>query len=344
MQPLKSLIENMIRQNGPMRIDQYWSLCLAHQDYGYYKTRDPLGAAGDFTTAPEISQLFGEMVGIWVAEEWIRLSSPQKIHLVECGPGRGTLMADILRVIKIVPGCLDAVQVHLVETSPALKEKQRQTLPSIKPVWHDSLETLPDDAPLLFVANEFFDALPIRQFICGANGWQERVIALSGDGALCFAPGSVVLANNLPSGMAGDIFEWAPAREAVASEMGRRLKNQGGSGLFIDYGHPVSALGDTLQAVSRHKFENILDKQGDADITSHVDFGTLALQFLNQEAIPSCCTQKEFLERMGIGARAAQLERTATSEDQKEAIKAGLSRLIDKDAMGELFKVLEVRS
>lgn len=344
MQPLKDLIESMIRQNGPMRIDQYWSLCLAHNDYGYYKTRDPLGAAGDFTTAPEISQLFGEMVGIWVAEEWIRLNSPPKIHLVECGPGRGTLMADILRVIKIVPGCFDAVQVHLVEMSAALKEKQRQILKSITPVWHDNLETLPDDAPIIFVANEFFDALPIRQFICGAKGWRERVIALSGDGTLCFAAGSVVLANNLPSGLDGDIFEWAPAREAVASEMGRRLKNQGGSGLFIDYGHPVSALGDTLQAVSHHKFENILDKQGDADITSHVDFAMLALQFLNQETIPSCCTQKEFLERMGVAARAEQLEKSARSSEQIEEIRNGLTRLIDKDAMGELFKVLEVRA
>lgn len=344
MQPLKDLIVRMIRQDGPMRVDQYWSLCLAHQDYGYYRTHDPLGAAGDFTTAPEISQLFGEMIGIWVAEEWIRIGSPQKAALVECGPGRGTLMADILRVLTMVPGCAEALQVHLVETSKALREKQWRALHQYAPIWHDNLETLPQDGPMIFVANEFFDALPIRQFILNPEGWRERVIALADNGGLGFSVGSVVSAANMPAAREGDIFEWAPMRERVAAEIAERIKNRGGSGVFIDYGHPVTAVGDTLQAVGAHKFVNVLDNQGDVDITSHVDFTALAVQFLNHEVVASLCNQRDFLVRMGVEARAAQLEKSARDPKQVSALHAGLDRLIGGDAMGDLFKVLEVRS
>lgn len=344
---LADIIKQQIEASGPISVEAYWNLCLAHPEYGYYMKQDPLGAAGDFTTAPEISQLFGEMIGIWVAEEWYRLGKPSKIHLVECGPGRGTLMADLLRVARMIPDFAASLHVHLVETSLTLIEKQRKALAPLGRglgegvQWHSSLETLPTDAPIIFIGNEFLDALPIRQYIRSGNDWRERLIGY--DGKFLFLLGNKVDVADLPDADEGAIFEVSPARQQVIADMTARIKKQSGSILMIDYGHAQSGTGDTFQALGKHKFANVLENQGDVDLTSHVDFARLALDVLNQELIITICKQKEFLNRMGILSRAEQLRKNATPK-QVEDINSALSRLTDDDQMGELFKVMEARS
>ncbi len=340
MRQLKDVVINHILAHGPMQIDAYWTLCLAHPEYGYYIKQDPLGALGDFTTSPEISQLFGEMIGIWAGEQWVRLGNSQKIHLVEFGPGRGTLMADLLRIAKLIPDFAAALRVHLVETSPALRAKQKEALQDWDVEWHDDLVSLPDNAPILMIGNEFLDALPIRQYIHIQQGWRERVIGAHNNVQLIFGIGGQVTGVDFPQARDGDIFEYAPSREAVYKKMIEKISNQGGAVLMIDYGHDRSACGDTFQAVMRHEFVDVLDHQGDADLTSHVDFERLKLQILNQEIAANISTQKDFLMRYGIVERAEQLKRSA-SVLQGDDIDAALHRLLDDDQMGHMFKVME---
>lgn len=331
-EPLKDLIRNHIRQNGPMSVATYWDMCLAHPQYGYYITRDPLGAAGDFVTAPEISQLFGEMIGIWTIERWRSLGSPSRVMLVECGPGRGTLMADLLRIARLVPEFLSAVQVFLVETSPALRARQATSLSDYPVMWCDSVDDIPHDAPLIVIGNEFLDALPIHQYVVQEEGTSEieRRIALGEDGqTLVFDPSD------------GQIVEKSPAREEVIRRLCDRITAQGGAALMIDYGHDVSAgnmgaTGDTLQAVKAHQFCDVLSECGEADITSHVDFGRLA-DIVTAAALPVRLQgQGDFLVRMGITLRAAQLRAKSPTID------LDLRRLIDPDQMGTLFRVMEI--
>ncbi len=341
MQELSDIIASHIRHHGPMSVEMYWNLCLAHPEYGYYIKKDPLGAAGDFTTAPEISQMFGEMIGIWAGEHWKRLGSPSKIHLLECGPGRGTLMSDLLRVSKVVPGFDAALRVHLVETSPSLRAKQRQVLDGWNVVWHDDLSAIPNDAPLLIIGNEFLDALPMRQFVFENQKWCERLIDLTEDGAFAFVKGGVVNGMDFPVACQNDIFEYSRARESFFSDLCERIVVQGGAALMIDYGHLVSATGDTFQAIVQHKFGNILENQGDADLTSHIDFGRLALISKDKKLKTSFWKQKDFLEIIGIRQRADQLGQRATAEQARQ-IEQALHRLLDPAQMGDLFKVMEV--
>ncbi|MBU6234505.1 MAG: SAM-dependent methyltransferase [Alphaproteobacteria bacterium] len=336
MDTVESVIKAHIRTHGPMTIETFMGLALGHPQHGYYMTRDPLGVAGDFTTAPEISQLFGEMVGICLADAWLRAGAPP-FHLVELGPGRGTLMADILRATKNVPAFHARMHLHLVETSPVLRAKQDEALKDYRPTWHASGDTLPDDAPLLVVANEFFDALPIRQLMLTENGLVEQVVGLEGEKltmGLAPAP-STLLPRRVKN---NEIIEISPIRETVMEGLAIRIGTQGGMLLAIDYGHDTpEPAGDTFQAVYKHRFCDPLEHVGDADLTSHVDFHALkAIAKRHGCEAYGSISQKEFLEAMGIHARYAQLNDTK--------LESGLMRLLDPNDMGNLFKVIAVTS
>lgn len=306
----------MIREQGLITVEQYMSLSNAL----YYATRDPLGPQGDFTTAPEISQMFGEIVGGALADCWLRSGAPADAAYVELGPGRGTLAADALRVLRQAGF---AGGVHFVETSPVLRDTQRQRHPNA--AWHDSLITVPEGMPLLLVANEFFDALPIRQWV----GARERRILFEGD--------------RLEFDVNGAIREDSPARDAVAWEIGAQLNVRGGVALVIDYGHARSSLGETLQAVRGHRYADVLADPGEQDLTAHVDFEALAkAASVGNVEVSRVVSQSEWLEKLGIGVRAAALAKV--HPDRAEAIAAERARLCDPEAMGELFKVMAIRA
>lgn len=336
----------MIAADGPIGIDRYMSLCLGHARHGYYMRRDPLGRAGDFTTAPEISQMFGELIGVWCAAAWQAMGAPSPLRLVEPGPGRGTLMADLLRAARVAPGVLDAVRIHLVEISPVLRQAQRDTLSkSGAPIrWHARLEEVPA-GPMLLVANEFFDALPIRQFVRTGTGWHERQVGIDEAGKLAFglAP-SPIPPSMLPAwakaAKPGEPIEISPARGQVAREIGARLAGMGGAALIVDYGHLRSATGDTLQAVKVHALDDVLEAPGDADLTSHVDFEALGLALRQGgAAVHGPLTQGEFLLAMGLAERAVALKRRA-DDNIRNDIEAAADRLAAEDQMGHLFKVI----
>ncbi len=350
--PLEQEIRALIAEEGPLPVSRYMALCLGHPVYGYYLTRDPLGAKGDFTTAPEISQIFGELLGLWAAAVWQAMHAPDVVRLVELGPGRGTLMADALRAGRILPGFTSAVDVHLVETSPVLRRKQEEALaPSGASVtWHDRLEDVPD-GPAIVLANEFFDALPIAQFVRGANGWHERKVGIGPDGALAFgvdpiaSPAAAAFARLFPPPhVPGAVLEHleSGAMEALAA----RLASGEGAALIIDYGHSRSGFGDTLQALSAHRFVDPLARPGEADLTAHVDFAALARTARAAGARPfGPLTQGVFLERLGLSARADRLKFNAPNT-QRVAIDAAHRRLsgTGEGEMGALFKVLCVTS
>ncbi len=284
MSPLLQHLRTRIAAEGPLTVADYMAEALGHPEHGYYITRDPLGMAGDFTTAPEISQMFGELLGLWAAQVWLDLGRPAPLHLAEAGPGRGTLMADALRAMRGVPGLAAAVQVHLIETSPSLRARQQQTLAASGhvPVWHDRLETVPTNAPLLLLANEFLDALPIHQAQRGPEGWQERAVGWHQDRlSWTHRPPSPALAPLLPPADAvglGKIIERCPAGLDFMRAIGQRLSQQGGAALLIDYGYAQPlAVGDTLQAVHKHRYADPLHQPGEADLTAHVDFHAMAL-------------------------------------------------------------------
>jgi len=306
----------MIREQGLISVEQYMGLCNAL----YYATRDPLGADGDFTTAPEISQMFGEIVGAALADCWLRAGAPADAAYVELGPGRGTLAADALRVLRQAGFAGD---VHFVETSPVLRDAQRKLHPDA--VWHDELVAVPEGRPLLLVANEFFDALPIRQWI----GRKERRVLFEGD--------------LLEFDVNGAIREDSPARDAVAWEIGAQLDVRGGVALIVDYGHAKSSLGETLQAVRGHGYADVLANPGEQDLTAHVDFEALAkAASVGRVAVTRVVSQSEWLERLGIGARAAALAKQ--HPERADEIAAERKRLCDPGEMGELFKVMAVHS
>ncbi len=337
MTPLERLLTEVIEAEGPLRLDQYMTLCLGHPQHGYYATRDPLGAEGDFITAPEISQVFGELLGVWCAAAWKSMAAPAAFNLVELGPGRGSLMADILRAAKVVPGFTDAAQIHLVETSPVLRRLQQQKHPHA--AWHVTLESVPT-APSIVISNEFFDCLPIRQFERREGKWLERVIGLSGNG---LAPGLIEAENLGAQGRDGDVIEFSPARTEVAEALGQRLAINPGAALIIDYGHARTAPGDTLQAMRQHRFAAITESPGDCDLTSHVDFAALAKALSKSGATPwPLLTQRAFLLSMGLEQRTAVL--AARAGAQAPALQRAMARLAHPDQMGNLFKVLAVTS
>ncbi len=339
MTPLGRLLIRRIGATGPITIADYMAECLLHPRHGYYATRDPLGAAGDFTTAPEISQMFGELIGICLAQAWLDQGRPAPFALAELGPGRGTLMADLLRAAGSVPGFAEAAQVHLVEASPALRDRQRKTLAGRDVGWHDTADTLPE-TPLFLVANEFFDALPIRQFVRDDKGWRERQVGVT-DGTLCFglsAPAPVAaLDHRLSDTRPGDLVETcAPAAPVVAAVAGR-IARHGGAALVVDYGGWRS-LGDTLQALRGHARADPLACPGEADLTAHVDFEALARAAGGVRA-GAPTKQGVFLERLGITARAQALARNLSGAALDRHV-AAHRRLTHPQEMGSLFQVL----
>ncbi|MFN3864679.1 MAG: class I SAM-dependent methyltransferase [Erythrobacter sp.] len=328
-------LRRLIKQTGPISLAHY----IAESNARYYASRDPLGDQGDFITAPEISQMFGELIGLWFADLWVRMGSRKRIHYVELGPGRGTLARDALTTAARYDF---APQVHFVETSPKLRALQREAFPDCH--HHHDLSTLPDDAPLLIVANEFFDALPIHQLVRSADGWFERMVGLEGD-RFVFQPGKERMDHIVPpswrTGPQGAMIETSPAAVAVMSEIARRLKEQGGAALIIDYGHKELASGTTLQALKAHKKVDVFDHPGEADITAHVDFELLAHVAQAQGAdLMGLQYQGEWLRQMGIDVRTEALQRRNPAE--KDKLQRQRDRLVEDNQMGTLFKVLGI--
>jgi NADH dehydrogenase [ubiquinone] 1 alpha subcomplex assembly factor 7 len=344
--PLEIEIRRRIAAAGPMPVDEYMTLCLGDPDHGYYTTRDPLGARGDFITAPEISQMFGELIGLWMTAVWQQMGSPDKLRIIELGPGRGTLMKDALRAAKVVPDFGDAIVLHLVEMSPVLKAQQARTLETLTiPVsWHPALEDVQQGAAII-IANEFFDALPIKQAVKSGRGWHERRIGIDANGNLAFTIADdpiprfeSLLPKLLREAPVQSIFEWRD--DTVAMDVGRRIADGGGAALVIDYGHATSAVGETLQAVGRHAYADPLTAPGSIDLTAHVDFQALAraVEAMGANGFGPI-EQSLFLRRLGIETRAATLKAKASRTAVAE-IDAALARLIGhgRNGMGTLFK------
>ena len=339
--PLARLIREEVALEGPMRIDRYMGLCLGHPRHGYYITRDPLGERGDFVTAPEVSQVFGELIGVWAIAAWGLTGEPERVHLVELGPGRGTLMADVLRTLrKAAPRLAAGASVHLVETSPILREAQLKAVGE-GAFWHDRLEDVPEDAPMILLANEFFDAIPIRQFEFRGGAWHERVVGLDAAGQLSIGLGATVPGRG---GAEGEIREAAPARDEIARSLGQRLARQKGAALIIDYGHLRTAPGDTLQAMRNHRPVSVTEAPGDCDLTSHVDFQALAAALREGGAVTHPpLTQRHFLLAMGLEPRIGQLA-ARVDADTAASLHRQMARLADEAQMGNLFKVLAATS
>jgi len=347
MTPLETELRRIIAIDGPLDIARYVALCLGHPLHGYYVARDPLGSGGDFITAPEISQMFGELIGLWAAAIWHAMGTPAPLRLIELGPGRGTLMADALRATTVVPAFRAALAVHLVETSPRLIARQRETLPGldIPLAWHRDLGEV-SPGPAIVIANEFFDALPVHQAIKGRNGWHLRMVGLTNDRlAFRVSPDPIpdfetALPQPLHDAPLGAIYEWRD--DHIALELARRLVRDGGAALIIDYGHTASAAGDTLQAVRGHRYVNPLAEPGLADLTAHVDFAALARVAERAGArVQGPVAQGTFLRRLGIEQRAQRLKAGAAPR-QAADIGSAVKRLVGADAMGTLFKVLGV--
>lgn len=346
MTVVKDKIKARIVAEGPMSVAQYMATCLGDPDGGYYATRDPFGREGDFITAPEVSQMFGELVGAACASAYQALGEPDRINLVEFGPGRGTLMADLLRVAALRPAFVKAANLHLIETSPHLRNKQRETLAKapLQPTFLGTFLDVPD-GPLIGVANEFFDALPIHQFVKTEQGWCERVIGINNAGELAFGAGTArIPKSDLPLDLAGSplgtIIETQPAANAIAEQLGARLARYGGAVLIIDYGYLRTAPGDTLQALYKHVYDDVLAHPGDADLTAHVNFEALATAAIKGGAkVHPPMTQGDFLLRSGLLERAGSLGAGKTQSEQ-ESIRNAVERLAAPDQMGSLFKVL----
>jgi SAM-dependent MidA family methyltransferase len=348
--PLEAEIRRRIAQGGPMPVRQYMRLCLFHPKHGYYMTRDPLGRAGDFVTAPEISQMFGELIGLWAASVWRLMGEPENVRLVELGPGRGTLMRDALRAAHVVPKFRSAIVAHLVEISPELERRQRHMLGGLDvPVrWHQNFDEVPA-GPLIVIANEFFDALPVQQAVRHLNGWYERVVIIDEAGDLAYGTANEPLPlfdKLLPPAIRdapmGTLYEWRP--DNLILEISRRLVHENGAALIIDYGHAESAPGETFQAVAGHDFADPLVAPGTADLTAHVDFQALAAAAETMGAqVSGPIEQGRFLHALGLIQRAAALKEKATRQQALD-IDLTVARLTGegRTAMGTLFKVLGV--
>jgi NADH dehydrogenase [ubiquinone] 1 alpha subcomplex assembly factor 7 len=344
--PLEGLIRRMIAVDGPMRIDRFMALCLSHPEHGYYMRRDPFGVAGDFTTAPEISQMFGELIGLWLMDCWQRLSAPSSVHLIELGPGRGTLMADILRVAQRHAAFHDALDIHLIETSPTLRALQQGTLKGHTLRWHERLEDVPD-GPSLIIGNEFLDCLPIRQFVMTETGWRERLVSVDGHDALAFGL-SAETRENLGDAMPGTMHETSPTQDRFISDtLAPRLAASPGIALFLDYGPSDRREGDSLQALKAHRNVSPLETPGECDVTAHVQFGAIAEQAARCGlAVHGPISQSDFLLALGLATRADRLANHAKDAGIALSIRAQFERLVDNapQGMGRLFKAIAITS
>jgi SAM-dependent MidA family methyltransferase len=362
---LAERIAGLIAAQGPISVAQFMTVALHDPALGYYATRDPLGAGGDFITAPEVSQMFGELLGLWVVQTWRDQGQPSPARLVELGPGRGTMLADALRAARIDPQFLASIEVVLVEASPKLREAQRGTLRSYARIsespspprsggegwgegvatlrWVDHFDDSLADRPLFLLANEFFDALPIRQFVMTDSGWRERMIGLGADGNLAFALSPHASALPVPSQRGlpetGAVYEISPAGEAIVGQIAHAIASKGGAALIVDYGYGGDApFGETLQAVSDHAYASILEAPGEADLSAHVNFAALssAAEFAGARTWGPI-EQGAFLCNLGIVQRAEVLSR-----NHLQSLESQLNRLILPEEMGTLFKALAI--
>lgn len=340
MTSLERLLLNQIAATGPLTLETYMAECLLHPLHGYYTTRDPLGRSGDFITAPEISQMFGELLGLCIAQAWVDQGAPATFVLAELGPGRGTLMADLLRATHAVPGFHAAAQIWLVEASAPLRAAQKAALRGYDVAWRDSAFDLPDSTPLFLIANEFFDALPIRQFTRHTQGWCETILgAVEGRLVRGYAAPVALpdLAHRMDDTTPGDVVEIRPKAAPLMARIGAQIAAYGGAAILIDYGNWRSR-GDTLQGVQGHAFADPFKDPGQADLTAHVDFEALA-----QAAAPASTTsltdQGALLARLGLGARAERLSRALTGAALENHLSA-TQRLTRAEEMGSLFKAL----
>lgn len=352
MSALADEIRSIIAQDGPITVERFMALALNHPRYGYYITRDPFGLGGDFTTAPEISQMFGELIGLWSAEVWKSMGAPQEINLVELGPGRGTLMMDALRAARVAGHFCDAIRVHLVETSSLLRVRQRETLarPGVSVEWHDAFEHVPR-GPAIIIANEFFDALPVRHFMRAGGAWHERVVGLTEDGAFAFGLSPMAEDGILAEAEDGVMLEIGTAAHQLMAQIAARITEDGGAILAIDYGHTQTSFGETLQALKAHAKADPLAEPGEADITAHVDFASLGrAAHAGGAQVFGPVTQADFLTSLGIFERAASLKKRADPRQALEIDRA-LLRLVSTGremgadgtlvpGMGALFKVM----
>ncbi len=345
---LKEHLIGLIKHQGDLPVSEYMRLCLYHPTYGYYNQKSPIGRSGDFITAPEVSQMFGEIIGLWVANIWHNMGNPKRLLLVELGGGYGSLMADMLRAQNIVADMHKALEVHMVETSPALSALQQQKLEKlgydIPRFWHKDIKDIPTDAPVIFIGNEFFDALPVHHIQKKNESWYERCIGLDVADNFIFTLSEESL--NPPAthplideAKDGDILEFSTDALAIISQIAERIKTQKGACLFADYGYAYPHFGETLQAVKNHEFVDVLAHVGEADITAHVDFGSLAqVAFLHDVKILPLLSQGAFLNILGISERSKALKQNAPSE-VCAAIDSQIERLTGEKQMGNLFKI-----
>ena len=332
MNALGARIAQLIEAQGPISVAEFMALA----NDAYYASRDPLGRQGDFITAPEISQVFGELIGLWIVQAWAAQGRPRAKRLVELGPGRGTLMADALRAARVVPEFLDGLEVVLVEASPRLRAAQAERVPGAR--WADRFDGSLGDAPLFLIANEFFDALPVRQFVKTAAGWRERMVTLGANRALAFALSPLAVPGPADAPLGG-VMEMCPAARAIAADIARAVQTTGGAALIVDYGYDAPGFGETLQAVRGHAFADILAHPGETDLSTHVDFSALAAAAADAAAFGPV-TQGAFLERLGIFARVERL--VAANPPAASSLRSGAERLIHPDEMGKMFKVLAI--
>ena len=339
--------QQLIRSTGPVTVERWMADALGHPEHGYYITRDPFGLDGDFITAPEVSQMFGELMGLWCAQTWLQMGSPTPVRLVELGPGRGTLMADALRAARALPAFAEAVDVHLVETSPVLQKKQQETLADHAVTWHTQYEDVPE-GPTIILANELFDALPIRQFVKRGTRWHERLVDVDPDVANGFrfvrsagpSPAASLLSIDLDYGEDDSIAELCPAGLRLSNTIAARIAKHGGAALLIDYGYMRSQAGDSLQALRHHEFHPVLEQPGSVDLTAHVDFSMLGLSATEAGVkYLGPVEQGLFLTALGLGQR-AQMLKSSSGETTAAEIDAAVERLTAADQMGTLFKVM----
>lgn len=348
MNALAEKIAALIAAQGPISISAFMSLALHDPQAGYYATRDPLGAAGDFTTAPEISQVFGEILGLWFVQLWHDQGRPPRKRLVELGPGRGTLLADALRAAGVMPEFLDGLEIVLVEASAVLRNIQREKLGPYgnRIRWLSHFDAALGDEPLYLLANEFFDALPIRQYVKAGRGWFERMVTTDAAGRLAFGLSPVPLpphlvpedSEHVPE---GSVLENRPAADALAEEIAQAIERRGGGALIVDYGHDAPGFGDTLQAVAGHAFSSVLDKPGESDLSAHVNFRTFAeCARVTGASVFGPVDQGVFLQRLGAAQRVQQL--AIRNPSSAQMLRSQLDRLVNPDHMGRLFKALAI--
>lgn len=350
MSALKTRLVELIKALGPLPVTDYMAACLFDPKHGYYMSREPFGRGGDFITAPEISQMFGELIATWLIAAWRELGRPPRSMIAEIGPGRGTLMKDVARTIgKLEPALSESGSFHLIETSERLSHVQAAMLEeSDGPfTWHSTIDELPR-RPLFIVGNELFDAVPIRQYVKTGQGWRERCVGLDAQDDFVFLAGAgsldpALLPPDASAAPQGALFEIAPARSALMEQIASRIASDTGAGLFIDYGHLETGIGDTLQAVRSHRYDDPLAHPGEADLTSHVDFAALADAVRSVGLDPEMTSQGLFLLEMGLLERAGQLGANA-GDAVRNRLQSEVERLAGPQAMGELFKVISFSS